>query len=113
MVIRGHEKPHEFSFVQQVARMLYLIEPANFITRQRIAARDHAVWAAYAFGDVAMQYNGEMTAFALARVGKDQRTDPMVRYGIEALEKVSTVIDWTSQSVRNDFLKNRDIVARS
>ena len=102
---------HTFSFMQRNAGNMFLIEPVNFATRQQMGARNHAGWAAMAFEDILAAHPATARPISLIRSSRTIANEDLLRYSLSLLEKVSTVIDWSSADRRRKFLEERREIA--
>jgi len=109
-LVQGETQSHTFSFAQQRDGWT-VMETVNFSTTQKQSAKDHAGWAAHAFGDTKRRWKDRVHPIAIIRCTDSDRENELVRYAIDMLKQESHIIQWEDKAARQEFLSERERVA--
>lgn len=108
--VLGASASHQFSFIQRDSKW-WLIEPVNFITRQKLGARDHAGWATLAFADVLHKHKENAVPIAVIRLAEHEKDNEVIEYSLSMLRRVARIVDWMNPAEKYEFLEERRAVA--
>lgn len=106
--VPGRTAHHEFSFIQPHAT-LDVIEPLNFLSRQKRNLRDRSGWLAYAINDVRANRSCDLNAYVVVEL--PATADEATTYCLDLLKDVAHIVDWSEESKRKRFVKERIAIA--
>jgi hypothetical protein len=109
--VLGKKLFHTPAYVQK-NKVLYVMEPINFQLQRKGTAKDHAGWAAKMFDDI-YAHNPLTKPIAIVRAGAEELRDDTVKYAMGLIESSARVVQWLNPGERQQFLAERETVART